>query len=66
MGDWLWASPADPEQPRDLGYAIGARIVQTYYESARDHGRAAMEIMAITDYPEFLSHSGYPPWQKTD
>jgi hypothetical protein len=62
MGDWLWATPADPEQPRDLGYAIGARIVQTYYESARDRGRAAMEIMAITDYPEFLARSGYPPW----
>jgi hypothetical protein len=60
MGDWLWEKPANPEQPQDLGYAIGARIVQTYYESAADPGRAAMEIMAITDYPEFLELSGYP------
>jgi hypothetical protein len=60
MGDWLWEKPADPEQPQDLGYAIGARIVQTYYETAAEPGRAAMEIMAITDYPEFLSRSGYP------
>lgn len=60
MGDWLWEKPANPKQPQDLGYAIGARIVQTYYESAADPGRAAMEIMAITDYPEFLELSGYP------
>lgn len=62
MGDWLWATPADPEQPPDLGYAIGARIVETYYENAVDRGRAAMEIMSVTDYPEFLARSGYPPW----
>ena len=60
MGDWLWETPADPEQPQDLGYAIGARIVETYYENSADPGAAAMEIMSITDYPDFLERSGYP------
>lgn len=59
MGDWLWEDPANPDQPRDLGYVIGARIVETYYQNAADQGRAAMEIMAITDYPDFLERSGY-------
>ena len=60
MGDWLWETPANPKQPQDLGYAIGARIVETYYANAADPGQAAMEIMAITDYPAFLERSGYP------
>lgn len=60
MGDWLWETPANPEQPQDLGYAIGARIVETYYVNADDPGRAAVEIMSITDYPDFLRRSGYP------
>jgi len=60
IGDWLWETPSNPEQPQDLGYAIGARIVETYYLNAADPGQAAMEIMAITDYPGFLEQSGYP------
>jgi hypothetical protein len=31
-GDWLWRKPADPAWPQDLGYAIGARIVETFFE----------------------------------
>ena len=31
MGDWLWEKPTNPEQPQDLGYVIGARIVETFY-----------------------------------
>ncbi len=60
MGDWLWEKPARPEQPQDLGYVIGGRIVETYYKNAADPGRAAMDIMSITDYPGFLAQSGYP------
>jgi hypothetical protein len=60
MGEWLWKKPADPDKPQDLGYAIGARIVEQFYDNATDKGAAAREIMAITDYPAFLSLSGYP------
>ena len=59
MGDWLWQEPADPEQPQDLGYAIGARIVEAFYEQAEDKRAAAQEVMAVTDYPAFLAGSGY-------
>ena len=59
MGDWLWKKPANPQQPQDLGYAIGARIVEAYYRQAEDKRVAAQEIMAITDYPAFLRSSGY-------
>lgn len=59
IGEWLWEKPADPEKPQDLGYAIGARIVEAYYENASDKGAAAREIMSVTDYPAFLARSGY-------
>ena len=61
MGEWLWEDPSDPDMPRDLGYAIGARIVEAFYESADDKGAAAQTVMSITDYPGFLTHSGYSP-----
>jgi hypothetical protein len=58
-GEWLWSSPSDPEQPRDIGYALGARIVQAYYERAGDKHQAVQEILAITDYSAFLTKSRY-------
>ena len=59
MGDWLWATPANPDWPRDLGYVIGARIVGHYYETAENKEAAATQIMNITDYKGFLDLSGY-------
>ena len=59
-GDWLWQTPTNPDQPQDVGYALGARIVETFYNSAGDKRKASREIMAITDYPAFLARSGYP------
>ena len=61
MGEWLWEEPSDPDVPQDLGYAIGARIVEAFYESASDKGVAAQAVMSITDYPDFLARSGYSP-----
>ena len=61
MGEWLWEEPSDPDVPQDLGYAIGARIVEAFYQSASDKGVAARTVMSITDYPDFLARSGYSP-----
>lgn len=61
MGEWLWEDPSDPDMPRDLGYAIGARIVEAFYQGAGDKEAAAQAVMSITDYPGFLARSGYSP-----
>ena len=58
-GDWLWSTPANLEWPRDLGYAIGARIVAVYYLMEDDKQKAVENILAITDYELFLRQSGY-------
>ena len=58
-GDWMWGKPADPEQPPHLGYIMGARIVESYYNKAQDKQKAVQEILSITDYIGFLENSGY-------
>jgi hypothetical protein len=58
-GDWMFATPSDPEQPVDLGYIMGARIVEAFYDRAADKARAVREILAVTDYEAFLEQSGY-------
>lgn len=58
-GDWMWGRPRDPEQPTDLGYVLGARIVESYYERAAVKAEAVKHILSVTDYPAFLAASGY-------
>lgn len=58
-GDWMFSDPSDPEQPVDLGYVIGARIVEAFYDKAEDKVQAVQEILSITDYESFLERSGY-------
>lgn len=58
-GDWMWVKPADPDQPRHVGYVMGYRIVQAYYQNASDKDQAVKEILGVTDYPAFLERSGY-------
>jgi hypothetical protein len=58
-GDWMFSKPSDPEQPFDLGYVMGARIVESFYEKAEDKEGAVQEILAITNYEDFLEKSGY-------
>lgn len=59
FGDWLFAAPKDPDQPRDVGYVMGALIVESYYKNAADKGKALEEILKITDYEGFLAKSRY-------
>ena len=56
----MWRKPANPEQPHDLGYIVGARIVESYYNRMESKEKAVKDILAVTDYQEFLKKSGYP------
>jgi tetratricopeptide (TPR) repeat protein len=57
--DWMWSDPHDPDQPRDVAYVLGARIVEAYYEHAPDKRKAMQEIFSVVDYAAFLERSGY-------
>ncbi|UCE07965.1 MAG: hypothetical protein JSW07_08020 [bacterium] len=58
-GDWMWTKPTDPEQQQHVGYAMGYLIVKAYYDNAKDKAKAAREIIAVTNYSDFLEKSGY-------
>ncbi|UCF20058.1 MAG: hypothetical protein JSU87_01205 [Gemmatimonadota bacterium] len=58
-GEWLFRKPEDRNRPQDLGYLMGARIVESYYNQSSDKAQAITDILAIVDYPDFLKKSGY-------
>ncbi len=47
------------DKPADLGYFVGYRICQAYYERMADKKQAVYDILNISDYPAFLAKSGY-------
>lgn len=59
LSAWLYNST--PEQPADLGYWVGYRIVKSYYQRAGDKRQALRDILGMTDPREFLARSGWRP-----
>ncbi len=57
--DWVWKKPKYIGQPQDVGYVLGAKIVEYYYKHSTDPEEAVNEILSITDYKDFLEKSQY-------
>ena len=57
--DWIWDKPKYQEQPQDVGYVLGAMIVEYYYKHATNLEEAVDIILSITDYQDFLEKSQY-------
>ncbi len=55
---WLYSSAKD--RPNDLGYWMGYKIVESYYDQATDKKAAIHEILNIREVNSFLEQSGYP------
>jgi len=47
------------DKPADLGYFVGYRICQAYYEGMADKKQAVHDLLNISDYSAFLAKSGY-------
>ncbi|TDN36791.1 hypothetical protein E4631_21720 [Hymenobacter sp. UV11] len=47
------------DKPADLGYFVGYRICQAYYERLADKKQAVADMLTVSDYPAFLAKSGY-------
>ncbi|HZH41158.1 MAG TPA: DUF2268 domain-containing putative Zn-dependent protease [Gemmatimonadales bacterium] len=60
ISHWLYdGDHTPPGRPSDLGYYVGYRITQAYYERATDKTKAIGEILAVKDYDAFLTASHY-------
>lgn len=59
--DWLGnnSSVEGDDWYADLGYFIGARICEAYYEQAEDKQQAIKDLLFVTDADEILEKSGY-------
>ena len=57
--DWMFEKPSDPHQPSNIGYVIGAKIVESFYNNQLNKQEAIRKILAVTDYNEFLRQSEY-------
>lgn len=56
-----WFFNGTLEKPGDMGYWVGRRIVQSYYEHAADKHAAIRDIITIKDAHAFLAKSGWYP-----
>ena len=60
ISGWLYnQGTATPDHPGDLGYFIGYRITQAYYNNAVDKTAALRDIIEVADAAAFLTASGY-------
>ncbi|ULQ54701.1 DUF2268 domain-containing putative Zn-dependent protease [Flavihumibacter fluvii] len=58
--DWLYNGIAAKNgAPGDLGYFMGFKICEAYYNKAVDKKQAVKDILTIPDFKKFLEQSGY-------
>jgi hypothetical protein len=56
---WLYSGAKVEGRPNDLGYFMGFRICQAYYNRAADKRQAIVDILNVKDARRFLATSGY-------
>ena len=59
-GPWMYNHHPDTGWPPDMGYWLGYRIDQTYYDHAKDKMQALRALLRVTHFRDFLKSSGYP------
>jgi hypothetical protein len=60
ISHWLYQGDKSMDRPADLGYYVGFRITEAYYEHATDKKKAIRDILTVSDYESFLNESHYP------
>lgn len=56
-GDWIYTIPSD--KPPALGYWMGYKIVEAFYEKQTDKQQAVQRLITTTDYEAIYEKSGY-------
>ncbi len=57
--NWLYQGDKSKERPADLGYFMGYRICEAYYNNSADKKQAIKDIIEVRDFDDFLQKSGY-------
>lgn len=61
LSAWADNYRAGSDEPYDLGYWVGYRIVKAYYQQAEDKRAALARILGMEDPEVFLRESGWKP-----
>ena len=56
---WLYNANQVKDRPADLGYYIGYKIAESYYNNAADKKQAIFDMLHISDFDQFLKESKY-------
>lgn len=56
---WLYGKSGGKDRPVDLGYWMGFKISEAYYNNATDKNQAVRDIMMVLDCKGFLKNSHY-------
>ncbi|RDV14741.1 hypothetical protein DXT99_12270 [Pontibacter diazotrophicus] len=59
LSNWLYNGEKIKDRPADLGYYMGYKICEAYYNSTKDKQQAIYDILNIKDYNSFMEKSGY-------
>jgi hypothetical protein len=59
LTNWLYNSSHAKDRPADLGYYIGYKICEAYYQNAANKKQAIKDILEIADFNQFLQASKY-------
>lgn len=59
LSNWLFNGGQSPDRPADLGYYMGFKIAESFYDKAADKSEAVKIIIQVTDFKNFLEASGY-------
>ena len=57
--DWLYETSKKDDRPNDLGYWIGYKITESYFNKQKDKQKAIQEILNIKEPLQFLKQSGF-------
>jgi hypothetical protein len=57
--NWLYQGEKAKDKPADLGYYIGYKITEAYFNKAKDKKQAIRDILDIKNFDTFLKASGY-------
>jgi hypothetical protein len=57
--DWLYGTSGKDDRPNDLGYWIGYKITEAYFNKQKDKRKAVADILNVSDPLDFLRKSGY-------
>ena len=57
--NWLYEGDRAKGRPADMGYYMGYRICEAFYQKAVDKSEAVRRILALNDPEGLLRESGY-------